>query len=224
MVLKYHVSLEFLQLNTDKKLTFGANLASKLTTNIAEFANLPYTPVALGAANTLLGSTYQLWKNNGDSAKGNYFNAEYDWKLKFKGVAQYVDITANGNLAIIDNSGYVNTDGAATKSKVLAALTNFKAHGNSAVGAGVVKASVDSYAGLRAYLFTMAHPDAVVTVIGNQITVSMAGVVIFSFMLNSKSSANFTRLTSLTKMEAQAAGFNTAGIGALSQAVEVSVP
>lgn len=224
MILKYHVSHDFLQLNTEKKLTFGVNVASKLTTNIADFANLPYTPIVMGAANDLLGSTFQLWKNNGDSAKGNYYNAEYDWKLKFKGVAEYVDVTADGNLAIIDNSGYDHTDGSTTKSKVLPALSNFKAHGNSAVGAGVVNSSVKSYAGLRAYLFTMAHPDAVVTLVGNQVTVTMAGVIVFSFILNTKSFVNFFGLTSLTKMEAQAAGFNTAGIGALSQSVEVSVP
>ena len=224
MVLKYHVSHEFLRLNTEKKLTFGANVASKLTTNIGSFPNLPNTPIVLGAANTLLGSTFQLWKDNGDSAKGNYFNAEYDWKQKFRGVAEYVDVTANGDLAIIDNSGYDHTDGSTTKSKVLPALSNFKAHGNSAVGAGVVKGSVKNFSGLKAYLFIMAHPDATVTVVGNQVTVTMAGVIVFSFMLNTKSSVNFFGLTSLTKMEAQSAGFNTAGIGALSQSVEVSVP
>jgi len=39
-----------------------------------------------------------------------------------------------------------------------------------------------------------------------------------------RSSVNFTGLTSLTKMDAQAAAYNTAGIGAFTQPVEVSVP
>ena len=103
-------------------------------------------------------------------------------------------------------------------------MSNFKSHGNSPLGTSVVTSSVKDYAGLKAYLFTLAHKDATVTLSGNQLTVSMAGVVIFSIMLNTRSVANFYGLTSLTKMNAQAAGFNTAGIGALTQAVEVSVP
>ena len=224
MLLKLHVSHEFMGEPTDAKILFGSGVAKDLTDNAAAFPLLPHTGVVLGTATDLLKSTYLTYTKNGDSGKGDYFNAEYDWKTKFTDNANYVDTHANGDLAIIDKSGFKSTSSDSTKSKALSAMSNFKSHGNSPLGTSIVTSSVKKYSGLRAYLFTLAHKDATVTISGNQITVSMAGVIIFSMILNTKSAANFYALTSLTKMNAQAAGFNTAGIGALTQSVEVSVP
>ena len=209
---------------TDAKILFGAGVVKELGDNASTFPVLPFADTVLGTANELLKTTYLEFVKSGESGKGDFYNAEYSWKTKFLKTAEYVDTLADGDLSIINKSGFKPTVSNTTKSKSLSAMDNFKSHGNSALGAGVATSSVKSYAGLKAYLFIMAHKDAVVTIIGNQVTVSMAGVIIFSFMLNTKSSVNFKGLTSLTKMEAQAAGFNTAGIGALTQAVEVSIP
>ena len=224
MQLKNHVSHEFMLLPTDKKITFGSGVVNSLGDNAPTFPALPVTIVALDAANELLHDTYIAFVKNGDSAKGDFFNAEFAWKTKFTNTANYVDNLADGDLSIIDKSGFDNTARNSVRSKILGALKNFMSHGNSKVGSGVVTSSVEDFAGLKAYLFTLAHSDAIVTTIDNQVTVSMAGVVVYSYKLNTRSSVNFTGLTSLTKMNAQAAAFNTAGIGAFTQTVEVTVP
>lgn len=224
MQLKIHVSHEFMGEATDAKILFGEGVAKDLTDNVAAFPLLPFSGVALGTATDLLKSTFLIYTKNGDAGKGDYFNAEYSWKTKFTETANYVDTHANGDLAIINKSGFSPTASDSTKSKSLSAMSDFKSHGNSQLGTSVVTSSVKKFAGLRSYLFTLAHKDATIKVVGNQITVSMAGVIVFSIILSTKSAANFSDLTTLTKMEASSAGFNTAGIGAFSQSVEVSVP
>ena len=224
MQLKLHVSHEFMGEPTDAKVLFGASVAKDLTDNADAFPLLPHSGVVIGDANDLLQSTYIIYVKSGDSGKGNFFNAEYDWKTKLTANANYVDTHANGDLAIINKSGYKSTSSDSTKSKSVAALSDLKSHGNSQLGTSIVSSTVKKFSGLRAYIFSLAHKDATVTVSGNQITVSMAGVIVFSIILNTKAAANFYGLTSLTKMDASAAGFNTAGIGAFSQTVEVSVP
>ena len=224
MQLKIHVSHEFMNEPTDAKVLFGEGVAKDLTDNAAAFPLLPHSGVVIGTANDLLRSTYLIYTKNGDSGKGNFYNAEYDWKTKFTANANYVDTHADGDLAIINKSGYKPTASDTTKSKALSAMSDFKSHGNSELGPKIISSKVKDFAGLKAYLFTLAHKDATVILSGNQLTVSMAGEIIFSIILNTRSAANFYGLTSLTKMNASAAGFNTAGIGVLSQTVEVSVP
>lgn len=224
MTRKIHVSHEFVHEDADKQYAFGEGVVTKITAHAASFPNLPHTVLALGAANDLLHSTSLLYTDLGESAKGNFINAEYDWKLKFLHTAVYVDFVANGNQAIIDNSGYVSTGDSSSPNQHLGALANFKSHGNSVAGAGVVSSTTDDFAGMRAYMFTLINEGATLAVVANQVTVSMDGVVVCSFILNTKSSANFYGTASLTKMQAQATGFNTAGLGDFSQTVTVSVP
>ncbi len=224
MQLKLHVSHEFISEPTDAKVLFGDGVAKDLKDNAVDFPLLPHSGVVIEIANDLLKSSYLFYTKNGDSGKGNYYNAEYDWKTKFTANANYVDTLADGDLAIINKSGYKPTASDTTKSKSLSAMTDFKSHGNSQLGPKIVTSKVKNFKGLKAYLFTLAHKDATVVLSGNQLTVSMAGEIVFSIILNTKSAANFYNLTSLTAMNASAAGFNTAGIGALSQVVEVSVP
>jgi len=224
MNIKLHISHQFIHDDADKQFTFGEGVVNAITAHAGEFPNLPHTVVVLGAVNDLLHSTYLTFLANGESAKGNFINAEYDWKLKFTHTAVYADYVANGNQAIIDHSGFVSTASNSTPTQHLGPLVDFKSHGNSVSGAGVVSSSVKGLTGLRAYLFTMQHKDATMTVVGNQVNITMAGVIVFSFLLNTTASVDFSGMASLTKMMAQAAGFNTAGIGDFSQAVEVSIP
>ena len=178
----------------------------------------------LAKTHKLLNDTYLDFIKLGDSAKGDFFNAEFDWKTKFTLTANYVDNLADGDLSIIDKSGYDNTARNSVSSKILSALKNFMSHGNSKIGMGVVTSSVEDFAGLKAYLFSLSHKNATVTTTGNQVTVYMGGEIIYCYKLNTRSSVNFTGLTSLTQMNAQAAPFNTAGIGAFTQSVEVTIP
>ena len=223
MTRKLHVSHAFVHEDADKQFAFGEGVVTDITTNLAQFPNLPHTVLVLETANSLLHTTHLAYTANGESAKGNFINAEYDWKLKFTHTAVYVDFVANGNQAIIDNSGFLSTEDTSTPSQHLGILPNFKSHGNPSAERAVVS-SVDDYTNLRAYLFTLINVGATLEVVGNQITVSMAGVIVCSFILNSKSAVNFVGMTSLTKMLAQAAGFNTAGVGDFSAAVSVTVP
>ena len=135
-----------------------------------------------------------------------------------------MDNLADGDLSIINKSGFEPTVSNSIRSKILEALKNFVSHGNSKVGAGVVTSSVEDFAGLKAYLFSLSHKNATVTTVGNQVTVYMNGEIIYCYKLNTRSSVNFIGLTSLTRMNARAAPFNTAGIGAFTQSVEVTIP
>ena len=224
MTLKLHVNHDFLHLDADAQFSFGEAVVADITTNAGDFPNLPHTVVVLGTANTLLHTTRLAYVANGEGSKGDFINAEYDWKVKFTHTAVYVDFQANGNQAIIDNSGYKSTAVISSPNQHLGALVDFKSHGNPIFGAGVVISSVDEHPDMRAYLFTLINEGATLAVVGNQITVSMGGVVVCSFIVNTKSSANFVGMASLTKMSAQATGFNTAGLGDFSSAISVSVP
>ena len=224
MTRKLHVDHSFVHEDAAKQYTFGQGVITSLTENAADFASLPFAVTVLTTANNLLHSTDLLYIANGEGSKGNFINAEYDWKQKFTQTAVYVDFEANGNQATIDNSGYLSTSGTSSPNQHLDALVDFKSHGNSEAGAGVVTSSVDEHPDLRAYLFTLINIGATLAVVGNQITVSMAGVVVCSFIVNTRSSANFVGMASLTRMSAQATGFNTAGLGDFSLAVAVSVP
>ncbi|MEI6628613.1 MAG: hypothetical protein WCN27_04340 [Alphaproteobacteria bacterium] len=223
MTRKLHVSHQFIHEDAAAQHTFGEGVITCLTDHAGDFAHLPFTVAVLTTANDLLHSTDLLYIANGESAKGNFINAEYDWKQKFTQTAVYVDFTANGNQAIIDNSGFISTGGTSSPNQHLGALADFKSHGNTAA-AGAVVSSVEGHAGLRAYLFTLLNIGATLAVVGNQITVSMGGVVVCSFIVNTRSSVNFVGMASLTKMLAQATGFNTAGLGDFSSAISVSVP
>jgi len=224
MTLKLHVNHDFLHLDADAQFSFGEAVVADITTNASSFPNLPHTVVVMGAANTLLHTTRLAYVANGESSKGDFINAEYDWKVKFTHTAVYVDFQANGSQAIIDKSGYKSTADTSSPNQHLVSPVDFKSHGNPQVGNGVVFSAVKELAGLRAYLFTLLNVGATMAVVGNQITISMGAVVVCSFIINNTAAVNFFGMTSLTKMEAQATGFNTAGLGDFSSAVAVSVP
>ncbi len=178
MQLKSHVSQDFMLFPTEKKITFRSGVVTSLEDNASTFPELPVSQTVLGITHKLLNDTYLDFIKLGDSAKGDFYNAEFDWKTKFTNTANYVDNLADGDLSIINKSGFEPTVSNSISRKILEALKNFMSHGNSKVGAGVVTSSVDDFAGLKAYLFTLAHKDATVTTIGNQVTVYMGGETI----------------------------------------------
>lgn len=224
MELKVHVDHGF---NTDPALdqiNFGSGVIAFLTTNAAIFPSLPFPVAELTKRNDLLRTTYADFQNKGEAAKGDYINARYSWKQAYRKTADYVDVVADGNLAVINKSGFKPTKERSDPSQHLEALSGFNSHGNAKAGFGKVVSEVDKHPDLRAYIFTIADKSATINVIDNQLNVIVENKIVFSLILNTKAIANFEGLTSLNRMFAQAAGFNTAGLGDFTQAVEVSVP
>lgn len=224
MAKKIKVVRTYNRKSVDDKVSLGKRVITGLTNNSKTFPNLPVPVADLTSANNTLTNTYEDYKNKGEAAKGNFQNAQYDWKQKFDKTATYVDTVADGNLAIINQSGFDASSPTVNNAELPVALNNLKSKGDQEKGNGHVVSTVDSRPGLKAYVFTLLNPEYTLESTSNQITVKKGDTVVFVINLNTKRETEFEGLTSLTKLDAQAAGFNTAGIGSFSQPVSVSVP
>ena len=219
MQLKAKVSRDFNQKSAADKVSFGANVILQLTTNGGTFPNLPFTVVQLQAANDDLQDKWDAFQLQGAIAEGAFLESDAIWESMFSKTGLYVEIIADGSIAIINLSGFKFT-----KTESTPAVRPDSPDSDMVGGSvkGTVTATAKPVKGAKGFIFGMATPDFEITRIGDQI-IAKLGNSFISFIVGTKRSVKFENLPSHLDVEGAAAAFNSAGIGDFNDH-DVSIP
>jgi hypothetical protein len=221
--IKIHVSHDFTKLSANDAFTFGKIIVAEISNHAATFPNLPYTIVALGAANVALNDSYLAYQQGGDSKKGAYLDAFSIWKLKFSKTADYVDLIADGDEAIINQAGFKLTKSSSTPNPKFERLTNLDAIGIRP--SGIVHMSSDNLSNIsnKGYLFMLSQLGVEIKQNGEQLEIYSDGKLIVTLYAGTTRMHDFNNLPSMTKLQVHGLGFNAAGMGLLTDSIDVLV-
>lgn len=221
--IKIHVSHEFTKLNANDAYTYGKIVISELTAHGASFPNLPITVAALTTANQLLNDSYLAYQQGGDSKKGAYMDAFSSWKIMFNKTADYVDLIADGDEAIINLSGFKLTKSERSPSSKIDRLVNLDAIGIRPSGIVHMSCENVSNAVNKGYLFMLSQKGVDIKQNGEQVEVLADGKLILTLYAGTTRMHDFNSLPSMTKLQVHGLGYNAAGMGLLTDAIDVLV-
>lgn len=221
--IKIHVSHDFNRLNANDAFTFGKIVIAELTTYAAAFPNLPIPQADLIVTNNALNTTYLAYQQGGDSKKGAYQDAFSTWRIQFSKTADYVDLIADGDEAVINQSGFKSTKSERVPSSKIDRLLNLDAVGIRPSGIVHVTADAIDQAGNKGYLYMLSDKSLEIKQNGEQIEVIKDGNVIVTIYAGTTKMHDFNNLSSMSKLKVHGLGFNAAGMGLLTDTVDVIV-
>jgi hypothetical protein len=221
--IKIHVSHDFNRMNANDAFTFGKIIVAEISNHAATFPNLPIGIMALGAANLALNDTYLAYQQGGDSKKGAFLDAFSAWRIKFNKTADYVDLIADGDEAIINQSGFKFTKAERTPNAKFDRLVNLDAIGIRP--SGIVNMACDNIAqtGNKGYLFMLSQKGVEIKQNGEQIDIVVDGKLIVTLYAGTTKMHDFNNLPPMTKLQVHGLGFNAAGMGLLTDSIDVLV-
>ncbi len=219
MQITQHVSLAFVDYSVPNKLVFGEKVHNAFIAGAATFPNLPHLPAAIKTANDDLAAKAAAAANGDKVAMDARDASEAAWKTLMKDNAKYVETVANGNLGIIDKSGYLATK---DRREGRQAPANSQSPQTSVDGlVGGMKLSVEPDTNVDAFLFTARTSGVTVQQQGNQITFSI-GVEKVIVVIDTHRQVTLTGLTSHVPLQVQIMGVNNAGCNQLTNAKTTS--
>ena len=221
--LKLHVSHDFAKLNANDAYTFGKSVIGQITANASTFPNLPITLAELGTLTTALHDTYAQYQQYGESKKGAYTDAHNLWKIKFSRTADYVDLIADGDESIINKSGFKPTKSESTPSTKIERLTGLDGEGMRTPGVVHVESGAISVSSNKGYCFILAQKDVQIAQNGEQIDIYQDDKFICTIYAGNTKMHDFNGLPSVTKLQLRGFGFNPAGMGLLTDGVDILV-
>ncbi len=198
MQITQHVSLAFLTDAPSDKTVLGSKTHDALTTNAATFPNLPHLPAAIKAANDDLVNKIAAAENHDRAAIDNRDASEVAWDKIMKENAKYVETMANGDVTIIDKSGYPATK---DKREPRSVPNDCQNHQTSVDGlVGRVKTSVNADTNIDAFLFIAKTLGVTIQQMGNQINFTV-GAEKISIIIDTHRAVTFTGLVSHVPMQ-----------------------
>jgi hypothetical protein len=223
MVLHLKVSFAFVEDSPADKVPFGNLVISKLTTNAGQYPDLPHTLVVLGNANTLLQTKLAEAATGDHSAEAALRAAEKDWDHKFVDTGKYVNYVAKGVEQKIVDAGYKATKAESHPAQIPIALQNFDVEAVKTKGR--VEISANAMHEAEAFLYIgvqgMGPADASMVRVGNQVTIDVMGTKI-TVLVDTHRKAHFDGLNSSQPVMVVGAAVNRAGVGPLTDPMEVT--
>ncbi len=219
MLITQHVSLAFLSDSPSDKTVLGSKTHDALTSNAATFPNLPHLPAAIKTVNDDLVSKIAAAENHDRAAIDARDASEVAWNKVMKENAKYVESVANGDVTIIDKSGYPATKDKREPRSAPNDCQNPQSSVDSLVGG--MKLSVNADTNIDAFLFIARTSGVSVQQMGNELifTIGTEKVVI---VLDTHRNVTMTGLTSHVPLQVQMMGVNVAGSNQLTNPKTVS--
>jgi hypothetical protein len=212
------VSLLFKQLTIPEKVIFGQNVHDQITLNAVIFPT-PDVPLAtLLSKNDTLSDTAEA-AESGDHAKVALMHAaERDWDTTFDTEAHYVDRIANGNEAIILQSGFQATKSETSPASIPHVPEVKEPKINSIPGS--IHIEIEYQQGVKNYLYFVSTTNTPVNLDGNKFSVAQNPDVVV-FITEHHRKVDINGLTSGTTLYLSVFAQNTAGISAPSSPIAI---
>ena len=219
MQITQHVSLAFLSEPIADKLVFGNKTHDAFVAAAPTFPALPHNPAAILAANTDLANKTSAAANGDKAAIDARDASEVAWNKLMKENAKYVETVANGDVTIIDKSGYAATKDKREPRTAPNDCQNPQASVDGLVGG--MKLTVSADTNIDAFLFTARTSGVSVQQMGNQLifTIGTEKVIV---VIDTHRSVTVTGLISHVPLQVQMMGVNVAGGNQLTNAKTVS--
>lgn len=219
MARKLQASKAFLRENVDKQISAGNTIGEALTTNSADFPNIPFK------GEELLKKTDELSKANtaaqsGDkNAKAELKAKRQDWIDMFGRTADAVSLQADGSETIILKAGMKTTSGTSRKKQQPAQPTNTTARPTG--GKGVCTITVDGQKDVNGYVGILTSTGVKMEMIGDTVKIIPDGNPIY-LQARSRRDVVIDGLPSHVAFCATMFTFNSAGSSPLGNSEEMA--
>jgi hypothetical protein len=226
MILQLKVSFAFLDESPADKGPIGDLIIAKLTANAGDYPDLPWTILQLTAANDLVRTRLAEAATGDHAGEVNLRAAEKDWDHKFSDTGKYVNYVAKGVEAKIVNAGYTATSAESHPTPIPGDIVGFDVDPSKTKGRVNIESKALPHA--EAYLYIAMQggnfpgpggPE--MTRVGNQFTFNFNGARI-TFLVDTHRKAHIDALISSQPATVVAAAVNRAGVGNMTDPIEVT--
>jgi hypothetical protein len=219
--IKVKVSKAFLREAPLKKTEIGEHVISEIDSHNPPFTNPSPKTIDLGNANSDLKKKIQDALNGDKEAIKERDASELVWNNLFNKEADYVDSVADGDEVIIAQSGFKSTKGERSKKEKPGQVIIKTVKGDYTTP-GKIDIECNALPGADFYIAIAAQQTVDMKIKNSQALFSPQGQMGFSISSTRKLSVE--DLQSGAKYFVMVIAFNTAGLGAESQAFTVIVP